>query len=45
MGPGKQRSGCSQSAFGWNAGLPMEEPEKVPKEMKGVCNRIGGTTI
>jgi hypothetical protein len=29
------RSGCSQSAIGWITGLPMEEVEKVPKELKG----------
>ena len=34
-GPGKHRSGCSQSAIGWITGLPMEELEKVPKELKG----------
>jgi hypothetical protein len=28
--PGKHRSGCSQSAIGWNSGPPMEELEKVP---------------
>ena len=33
-GPSKHRSGCSQSANGWT-GLPMEELEKVPKELKG----------
>ena len=33
--PGKYRSGCSQSAIGWIIGLPMEELEKVPKELKG----------
>ena len=33
--PGKHRSGCSQSAIGWITGLPMEELEKVPKELKG----------
>jgi hypothetical protein len=33
--PGKYRSGCSQSSIGWNTGLPMEELEKVPKELKG----------
>jgi hypothetical protein len=32
--PGKHRSGCSQSAIGWNTGPPMEELEKVPKELK-----------
>jgi hypothetical protein len=34
-GPGKHRSGCSQSAIGWNTGPPMEELEKLPKELKG----------
>jgi hypothetical protein len=29
------RSGCSQSANGWITGLPMEELEKEPKELKG----------
>jgi hypothetical protein len=33
--PGKHRSGCSWSAIGWNTGPPMEELEKVPKELKG----------
>jgi hypothetical protein len=33
--PGKQSSGCSQSAIGWNTGPPIEELEKVPKELKG----------
>jgi hypothetical protein len=42
---GKSRSGCSQSSIGWNTGLPMEELEKVPKKLKGVCNLIGGTTV
>jgi hypothetical protein len=28
-------SGCSQSDIGWNKGPPMEELEKVPKEVKG----------
>jgi hypothetical protein len=28
-------SGCSQSAIGWITGPPMEELEKVPKELKG----------
>jgi hypothetical protein len=31
---GKHRSGCSQSAIGWNTG-PMEELVKVPKDVKG----------
>jgi hypothetical protein len=31
----KHRSGCSQSAIGWITGLPMEELEKVPKELTG----------
>jgi hypothetical protein len=34
-GPSKHRSGFSQSANGWITGLPMEELEKVPKELKG----------
>jgi hypothetical protein len=34
-GPFKHRSGSSQSAIGWITGLPMEELEKVPKELKG----------
>ena len=29
------RSGCSQSAIGLITGPPMEELEKVPKELKG----------
>jgi hypothetical protein len=33
--PGKYRSRCSQSSIGWNTGPPMEELEKVPKELKG----------
>jgi hypothetical protein len=33
--PGKYRSGCSQSSIGWNTGPPMEELEKVPKELVG----------
>ena len=33
-GPGKHRSGYSQSAIEWNTGTPMEELEKVPKELK-----------
>jgi hypothetical protein len=32
--PGKHRSGCSQLAIGWNTGSPMEELEKVLKELK-----------
>jgi hypothetical protein len=36
-GPSKHRSGCSQSANGWITGLPMEELEKVPKELKGTA--------
>jgi hypothetical protein len=34
-GPTKHRSGCSQSAVGWITGPPIEELEKVPKELKG----------
>ena len=30
----KHISGCSQSAIGWSTGPPMEELEKVPKELK-----------
>jgi hypothetical protein len=33
--PGKYRSGCSQSSIGCYTGPPMEELEKVPKELKG----------
>jgi hypothetical protein len=33
--PGKYRSGCSQSSIGCNTGPPVEEVEKVPKELKG----------
>ena len=32
--PGKYKSGYSHSAIGWNTGPPMEELEKVPKELK-----------
>jgi hypothetical protein len=32
--PSKYRSGCSQSSIGWNTGTPVEELEKVPKELK-----------
>jgi hypothetical protein len=35
LGPSKQRSGCSQSTSGWITGLPREEQEKGPKELKG----------
>ena len=31
----EHRSACSQSAIGWITGLPTEELEKVPKELKG----------
>ena len=34
-GPSKHRSGCSQSAIGQITGPPMEELEKVPKELGG----------
>jgi hypothetical protein len=33
--PGKYKSRCSQSSIGWNTGPPMEEQEKVHKELKG----------
>jgi hypothetical protein len=45
LGPSKHRSECSQSAIGWITGLPVEELEKVPKELGGICNPMGGTTI
>jgi hypothetical protein len=45
QGPSKHRSGCSQSAIEWIIGLPVEELEKVPKELGGICNPIGGTKI
>jgi hypothetical protein len=35
----------SQSAIGWITGLLMEDLEKVPKELKGSANPIGGTTV
>jgi hypothetical protein len=35
--PSKHRSGCSQSAIGWITGPPMEELEKVLKELKGTA--------
>ena len=34
-GPSKHRSGCSQSAIGWITGPPVEELERVPKELRG----------
>jgi hypothetical protein len=34
-GPSKHISGGSQSAIGWITGSPMEELEKVTKELKG----------
>jgi hypothetical protein len=42
-GPRKHISGCSHSAIGWITGPPMEELEKIPKELKG--DPIGGTTL
>ena len=33
--PDKYRGGYTQSAIGWNTGSPMDELEKVPKELKG----------
>jgi hypothetical protein len=33
--PGKYRSGYLQSSIGWNTGPPMEEIQKVLKELKG----------
>jgi hypothetical protein len=35
QGPSKHISRCSQSAIGGITGPPMEELEKVPKELKG----------
>jgi hypothetical protein len=35
QGPSKHRSGCSQSAIGIITGYPMEELEKLTKELKG----------
>jgi hypothetical protein len=32
--PNKHRNGCSQSTIGWITGPPMEELEKVYKELK-----------
>jgi hypothetical protein len=32
--PGKYRSRCPQLFIGWNTGPPIEELEKVPKELK-----------
>jgi hypothetical protein len=40
-GSSKHRSGSSQSASGWITGLPMEELEKVPKELKGSATLYG----
>jgi hypothetical protein len=34
-GPSRHRGGCSQSAIGWITGPPVEELEKIPKELKG----------
>ena len=31
----KGKKSHSQSAIGWNTGPPMEELERVPKELKG----------
>ena len=42
--PGKHRSGCSQSAIGWNTGSPVEELESI-QQAKGICNPISGTII
>jgi hypothetical protein len=28
---------------GWSTGFPLEELEKRPLELEGVCNPIGGT--
>jgi hypothetical protein len=42
---GKYRSGCSQSSIKWKTGPPMEKLEKTHKELRAVCNPIGGITI
>jgi hypothetical protein len=46
---GEEKWGLNMNIFYcicvWNTRPPMEELEKVPKELKGVCNPIGGTTI
>ena len=34
LGPSKHISGCSQSTIGWITGPPMEELEKIYKELK-----------
>jgi hypothetical protein len=36
-GPSKHISGCSQSVKRWVTGPPIEELEKVPKELKGTA--------
>jgi hypothetical protein len=35
LGPSKHIHGCSQSAIGWITGPPMEDLEKILKELKG----------
>ena len=42
--PGKYRSVCSLSSIRWNTGPPMEELEKVPKELKGSVEVLKDTT-
>jgi hypothetical protein len=37
LGPSKHINGCSQSAIGWITGPPIEELEKVLKELKGTA--------
>jgi hypothetical protein len=37
LGPSKHRSGCSQSAIGWFTRPPMEELEKLHKELMGTA--------
>jgi hypothetical protein len=44
-GPGKYRSGCSQSSIRWNTGLPNGEARESTQGAEGVCNPIGETTI
>jgi hypothetical protein len=42
---GKYRSKCSQSTIRRKREPPMTKLEEASKELKGVCNPIGGTSI
>jgi hypothetical protein len=44
LGPGKHRSGCSQSAIGWIM-APNGGARENTQGAEGNCNPIGGTTI